>query len=86
VQVGDEALAGNEEEIQIKTFPPVSTERTINFKGWYLIIYNAQTDHIETTIDNTTGGRTRTTVSEPYTVPAGYFVHVRGCIVSFSKN
>ena len=44
-QTGDKALAGQEETIQIKTFPPDnSNKRTIWFKGYYLSIYNEQTE------------------------------------------
>lgn len=79
---GDEALAGRDETIQIKTFPPDSTnERTIWFKGYYLSIYNEQTEHYETHIDNANGSPT--TVHEKYKVPAGYSVHVRGASVYF---
>jgi len=77
---GDEALAGRDETIQIKTFPPDSTnERTIRFKGYYLAIYNEQTGDDKTQISN----NPVTTTFEPYTVPAGYSVEVRGATVYF---
>jgi hypothetical protein len=79
-QTGDEAVAGREETIQIKTFPPDNNnERTIWFKGYYLAIYNEQTGDYKTHITN----NPVTTTYESYTVPAGYSVHVRAATVKF---
>ena len=79
-QIGDEALAGREENIQIHTFSPDnSNERTIWFKGYYLAIYNEQTGEYKTHITN----NPVTTTYESSTVPAGYSVHVRGATVKF---
>lgn len=82
VQIGDEALAGREEkDIQIHTFPPNSQRaRKIAFKGLYLSIYNKQTGHYATYIDN----ESPTTEYLGYDVPAGYSVHVRGGSVYFT--
>ncbi|KAH6667224.1 hypothetical protein B0J14DRAFT_490010, partial [Halenospora varia] len=77
---GDEALVGTDEMIQIHTFPPDNTnERTILFKGYYLAIYNEQTEDDKTHIMN----KPSTTTYESYAVPAGYSVHVRGATVKF---
>jgi hypothetical protein len=82
IQVGDAALAGDKEKIQIHTFSPDSTnERTIWFKGYYLAIYNEQTEEYETQIDNANARPTTQYVD--YKVPAGYSVHVRGATVYF---
>lgn len=79
---GDEALAGRDENIQIFTFAPDTTnERTIWFKGYYLSIYNKETGHYERHIDN--ANESPTTVHEKYKVPVGYSVHVRGASVYF---
>ncbi|KAH8653944.1 hypothetical protein BGZ60DRAFT_533041 [Tricladium varicosporioides] len=79
---GDGALAGQDEKIQIFTFPSDPTNaRAIRFKGYYLAIYNKETDHYETYIDNSNGSPT--TTHERYEVPAGYYVHVRGASVYF---
>ena len=84
IQIGDEALAGREEQdIQIHTFPPNSQRaRKIAFMGYYLSIYNKQTGHYATHIDNANG--TPTTEYLEYDVPAGYSVHVRGGSVYFT--
>jgi hypothetical protein len=84
VQIGDEALAGREEkDIQIHTFPPNSQRaRKIAFMGYYLLIYNKQTGHYATHIDN--ANVTPTTEYLEYDVPAGYSVHVRGGSVYFT--
>jgi len=77
---GDAALAGREETIQIFGFPPDNTnERTIWFKGYYLSIYNEQTEDYKTHIMN----KPPTTTYESYTVPVGYSVHVRAATVYF---
>jgi len=77
---GDEAVAGRDETIQIKTFPPNNTnERTIWFKGYYLSIYNEQTEDYKTHIMNNPS----TTTFESYKVPVGFSVHVRGATVYF---
>jgi hypothetical protein len=84
IQIGDEALAGREEkDIQIHTFLPNSQRaRKIAFIGYYLSIYNKQTRHYATYIDNTNG--TPSTEYLEYDVPAGYSVHVRGGSVFFT--
>lgn len=77
---GDEALAGQDETIRIFGFPPDDTnERTIQFKGYYLSIYNEETEDYKTHIMN----KPPTTTFESYTVPAGYSVHVRAATVKF---
>jgi len=77
---GDDALAGREEKDITHRFPPDNTnERKIWFKGYYLSIYNQQTEDYKTHISNATP----TTKSENYTVPAGYTVYVRGGSVYF---
>jgi hypothetical protein len=53
--------------------------RTIYFKGVYLSIYNEETDEYKTHKDN----KTPTTTFEPFEVPAGYTVYVRGAGVYF---
>jgi hypothetical protein len=79
-QTGDGALAGKDETIQIFTFPPDNAkERTILFKGYYLAIYNEQTEDYKTHKMN----KPSTTIYEGYTVPAEYSVHVRGATVKF---
>jgi hypothetical protein len=79
-QTGDEALAGRDETIQIFGFPPDNTtERTIWFQGYYLSIYNEQTEDYKTHIMN----KPSTTTYESYTVPAGYSVYVRAATVKF---
>jgi len=79
--IGDDAIAGREEEdIQIHTFPPQKRARKICFKGLYLAIYNKQTGHYATHIDN----ESPTTEYVEYDVPAGYSVHVRGASVYFT--
>ena len=79
-QTGDEALAGRDEKIQIYSFPPDNTnERTIWFKGYYLSIYNQQTEDYKTHIMN----KPPTTTYESYKVPAGYSVYVRVATVYF---
>jgi hypothetical protein len=80
IQIGDEALVGQEEKIQIHTFPPDNTnERTIWFKGYYLSIYNKQTEDYKTHIIN----KPPTATYESYNVPVGYSVHARGATVYF---
>lgn len=72
-QKGDDALAGREEtNIASHRFDPDDTrDRTINFQGSYLSIFNQQTQH-------------RATFEEevkdyiPFQVPKGYTVYVRG--------
>ena len=84
IQIGDEALAGREEkDIQIHTFSPNSQRaRKIAFMGYYLSIYNEQTGHYATYIDNANEGPT--TEYLEYNVPVGYSVHVRGGSVYFT--
>jgi hypothetical protein len=78
--IGDTALVGGDEKIQIHTFPPDNTnERTIRFKGYYLAIYNEQTGDDKTQIIN----KPATTTYKSYEVPAGYSVEVRGATVYF---
>lgn len=79
---GDDALAARPEKIEIKTFPPDNiNERTIQFMGYKLSIYNEQTDDDETYVMN----KPPTTKYESYKVPAGYSVHVRGATVYFES-
>jgi hypothetical protein len=50
--------------------------------GYYLSIYNKQTGHYATHIDNANG--TPTTEYLEYDVPVGYSVYVRGASVYFT--
>jgi hypothetical protein len=79
--IGDSALVGQGETIQINTFPPDNTnERTIWFKGYYLSIYNEQTEEeYKTRIIN----NPPTATYERHKVPVGCSVHVRGATVYF---
>ena len=80
IQKGDAALAGDKEQISTHRFPPDTTnDRTIWFKGYYLSIYNQQTEDYKTHIDNDIP----TTEYEKYEVPAGYTVYVRRASVYF---
>ena len=81
IQIGDIALAGTDEPIQLKTFEPSGQGRTIIFRGYYLAIYRK--DHIAVLVDNSERGPTLE--SKPYMVPAGYSVQVRGAIVHFEN-
>ncbi|KIM93094.1 hypothetical protein OIDMADRAFT_21566 [Oidiodendron maius Zn] len=76
---GDSALSGEEEKFSTHYFPPSDNDREICFKGRYLSIYNKQTEHYETHIDNDTPS----TEYKKYKVPAGYTVYVRGGTVYF---
>jgi len=76
--VGDDAIAGQPEKIQIKTFPPDQIVRTIQFMGYKLSIYK-DTNEQKTYIENNPA----TTEYEPYEVPVGYSVQVRGGTVYF---
>jgi len=77
---GDKALAGEKEKISTHYFLPDNTnERTIFFKGYYLSIYNEQTEDYKTHIDNDIP----TTKYDDYEVPAGYTVYVRRATVYF---
>jgi len=78
--VGENALAGNEEEKITCHFPPDPTkDRYIWFRGNYLDIYNSETEHYETHIDTADPA----TTSEKFKVPAGYGVYVRVGTVKF---
>ncbi len=80
IQVGDEALAGRKEIDITHYFPPDNTNgRTIYFKGYYLSIYNEQTEDYATHKDY----KSPTTEYEKHEVPAGYTVYVRGASVYF---
>ena len=80
MHTGDEALAGRDEVNITYYFPPDTTKsRKIWFKGYYLSIYNKQTEDHKTHIDNIIP----MTEYEPYEVPAGYTVYVRGATVKF---
>jgi len=77
---GEAALAGDEEKISTHRFPPDNTDvRTILFKGYYLSIYNEQTEDYKTHIDN----EPPTTTYGKYEVPVGYTVYVRRATVYF---
>lgn len=77
---GDDALAGREEYLPSHPFPPVDYDRMINFKGYYLSIYNRDTDDYKTHINNASP----TTEYCEYTVPAGYTTYIRGGNAYFS--
>lgn len=80
IQRGDEALAGREEYMPSHYFPPDATNnRTIYFKGIYLLIVNKQTGDQATYEDN----KTPTTQFVGYEIPAGYTCYVRGATVYF---
>jgi hypothetical protein len=83
IQRGDEALAGREEkDIPSHRFPPTTHDRKICFKGYYLSIYNEQTEDYKTHIVN----ETPTTEYVEYQVPAGYTIYIRGASVYFTKS
>jgi len=78
--LGDDALAGNEEEKITCYFPPdPDKDRYIWFRGHYLSIYNKETQHYATHIDTVDPE----TTSEKFKVPAGYAVYVRVGTVRF---
>ncbi|KAJ6019952.1 hypothetical protein N7499_004136 [Penicillium canescens] len=76
---GDDALAGREEAVSGHLFPPVDHDRYIFFKGYYLSIYNQQTDDYKAHINN----ETPTTEFCEYLVPGGYTTFIRGGTVYF---
>lgn len=77
--IGDDALDGKDENIQMCTFSPVDHERTIWFKGYNLMIYHNETKDKPTNIRN----NPPTDTCDRYTVPAGYHTHVRGGTARF---
>jgi hypothetical protein len=80
MQTGDEALAGRDEINITHRFPPDNiNNRTIWFKGYYLSIYNQQTEDYKTHMVNASP----TTEYERYEVPAGYTIYVRVATVKF---
>ena len=80
LQKGDAALAGDNEEITTHYFPSDNTKnRKIFFKGYYLSIYNEQTEDYKRHIIN----EIPTTKYQDYDVPAGYAVYVRRATVYF---
>jgi hypothetical protein len=84
IQRGDEALAGREEkDIPSHRFPPTKHVRRICFKGYYLSIYNEQTEDYKTHIDN--ANASPTTEYAEYEVPAGYTIYIRGASVYFTQ-
>jgi len=77
---GDDALAGREEKnIPSHYFLPSKQDRTICFKGRYLLIVKEETDERKTFEDNDTP----TTKYVEYDVPAGYTTYIRGASVYF---
>ncbi|OQD70630.1 hypothetical protein PENDEC_c022G02828 [Penicillium decumbens] len=76
---GDDALASREEAVPGHLFPPVDHDRYIFFKGYYLSIYNQQTDDYKAHINN----ETPTTEFYEYLVPTGYTTFIRGGTVYF---
>ncbi|OBT67546.1 hypothetical protein VE03_03800 [Pseudogymnoascus sp. 23342-1-I1] len=74
---GEDALAGKEEkDIPSHRFPPTSQDRTIHFKGEYILIVNQETDRqvaFEEVITEYRG----------FEVPAGYTCYVRGATIYF---
>lgn len=80
MQTGDEALAGRDEVNITHYFPPDNTKgRKIWFKGYYLSIYNKQTEDYKTYIVN----KIPTTIYKGYEVPIGYTVYIRVAIIKF---
>jgi len=79
MEVGDIALAGDEEEKISCYFTPATKDRIIWFRGYYLSIYNKETEDYATHIDTADPA----TTSESFKVPAGYTVYVRGGTVRF---
>lgn len=79
IQKGDDALAGREEAVPSHLFPPVDHDRYICFKGYYLSVYNQQTDDYKAHINN----ETPTTEFCEYLVPAGYTTFIRGGTIYF---
>lgn len=78
IQRGDDALAGKEEKnIPSHRFPPTAQDRTINFKGKYILIVNEETDHQVAFEEDVTEYR-------EFEVPAGYTCYVRGATVYFN--
>ncbi|KAG9230403.1 hypothetical protein BJ875DRAFT_157625 [Amylocarpus encephaloides] len=78
---GDDALAGKpEKDIPSHRFPPdPNNDRTINFKGKYILIVNEETNDQKTFEDN----KIPTAESKPYEVPARYTCYIRGASVWF---
>ncbi|EGP82435.1 uncharacterized protein MYCGRDRAFT_51621, partial [Zymoseptoria tritici IPO323] len=77
---GDEALAGTAEINITHRFAPDNTKsRTVYFKGVFLSIYHEERDEYKTHKDHVSP----TVTYEPYEVPAGYTVYVRGACVYF---
>jgi len=71
---GDDALAGREEkDIPSHRFPPSTNDRTIYFKGKYILIVNEETGDQKTFEDN----EIPTTEYRSYEVPAGYTCYIR---------
>jgi hypothetical protein len=77
IQRGDDALASKEEKnIPSHRFPLTSQDRTINFKGKYILIVNEETNHqvaFEEDITEYT----------EFEVPASYTCYVQGASVYF---
>lgn len=77
-QRGEKVLAGQEEkDIPSHRFPPDEVNsRTICFKGERLSIYNQQTDHLKTSVED---------IQEytEYEVPPGYTCYVIGASLYF---
>ena len=78
IQRGDDALAGKEEnDIPSHRFPPdPNNDRTIWFKGEYILIVNQETNNQKTFEENIA-------VYTEFEVPAGYTCYIRGASVYF---
>lgn len=75
-QRGDQAIAGQNEDLPSHIFPSVAYDRIIAFKGRYLSIFNRTTNHYAQHLDYS--ATDATTEHTEYKVPAGYHVFVRG--------
>ena len=58
--------------------------RRICFKGYYLSIYNEQTEDYKTHIDLANASPTYEYME--YEVPAGYTIYIRGASVYFTQH
>ncbi|KAM5467137.1 hypothetical protein MauCBS54593_005759 [Microsporum audouinii] len=81
--IGDDALAGREEDIGAHFFDPTENHRRIYFKGYYLSILNKKTGDHPVHRDATRPGQKVITEYQPFDVPAGYTVYIRVASVYF---
>lgn len=75
LQTGDDALAGKEErDIPSRRYQPRTTDRTINFQGEYIAIYNETTKE-QLVFEQDVKER------KSFMVPKDYTVYIRGADV-----